>query len=167
MYRKARSLVILFSGLAAIVLNNTVEGYSAMFGITLVVSALISVLHIFVYFDKPMNEKFLMELLLDGFAGVIIFTFNNSNEDFFLTVFGFWAFVNGMFYLTSGLIDKNNKSYLPLYTLVGIALMSLGFMPLHFNEDSFGSVIYVIGFTLIIYSVSNLYLLFKRKRDVY
>ena len=160
-------MVILFSGLAAIVLNNTVEGYSAMFGITLVVAALISVLHIFVYFDKQMNEKFLMELLLDGFSGVIIFTFNNSNEDFFLTVFAFWAFVNGMFYLTSGLIDKNNKSYLALYSLLGIALMSLGFMPLHINEDSYGSVVYVIGFTLVLYSASNLYLLFKRKIDVY
>ena len=166
-YRKARSFIILFSGLAAIFLNHTLDGYSAMFGMTMVVAALISVVHIFVYFDKPMNEKFLMELLLDGFSGTIIFTFNNSNESFFLTVFAFWAFVNGLFYLTSGLIDKKNKSYLPLYTLVGIIMMSLGFMPLHFNEESLGSVIYLIGFAMIIYSSANLYLMFKRKQDIY
>lgn len=166
-YRKARSLIILLSGLAAIILNNTVEGYSAMFGVTMVVASLISILHVFIYFDKPMNEKFLMELLLDGFSGVIIFTYNDSNESFFLTVFAFWAFVNGLFYLTSGLIDKENKSYLPFYTLVGIIMMSLGFMPLHFNVESLGSVIYLIGFALIIYSSANLYLMFKRKQDVY
>ncbi len=166
-YRKARSFVILLSGLAAIILNNTLDGYSALFGITLVVASLISILHIFVYFNKPMNEKFLMELLLDGFSGVIIFTYSNSNESFFLTVFAFWAFVNGLFYLTSGLIDKKNKSYLPIYTLVGISMMSLGFMPLHFNHESLGSVIYLIGFTLIIYSSANLYLMFKRKQDIY
>ncbi len=166
-YRKARSFVILLSGLAAIFLNNTLDGYSAMFGITLVIASLISILHVFVYFDKPMNEKFLMELLLDGFAGVIIFTYSNSDESFFLTVFAFWAFVNGLFYLTSGLIDKENKSFLPFYTLVGIIMMSLGFMPLHFNNESLGSVIYLIGFAMIIYSSANLYLMFKRKQDVY
>lgn len=166
-YRKTRSFIILFSGLAAVILNNTLDGYSAMFGITLVVAALISILNILVYFDKPMNEKVLMELLLDGFSGIIIFTYSASDEGFFLTVFAFWAFVYGLFYLTSGLIDKKNKSFLPFYTLIGIVMMIFGFMPLHFNDESMSSIIYLIGFALIIYSSANLYLMFKRKTDVY
>lgn len=166
-YRKARSFIILISGLAAVVLNHTVDGYSAMFGLTLVIAMLVSVINIFVYFDKPMNQKVLMELFLDGFAGVIIFTYNKSDEAFFLTVFAFWAFTYGLFYFTSGLLDKSNKSYLPFYTLVGIMMMIFGFMPLHFNDESLGSVVYLIGFGMIVYAVSNLYLMFKRKRDVY
>jgi uncharacterized membrane protein HdeD (DUF308 family) len=166
-YRKARSFIILLSGLAAIIFNNTLDGYSAMFGITLVVTALLGILNLFVYFDKPMNQKFLMELLLDGFSGIIIFTYSNSDEGFFLTVFAFWAFVNGLFYLTSGLLEKKNKSHLPFYTLIGIVMMIFGFIPLHFNNESLGSIIYLIGFAMIIYSSANLYLMFKRKTDIY
>jgi len=165
--RKARSFVLLLSGLAAIVLNNTMDGYSTMFGISLVIAALLTVLHIFIYFDKPMNQKLLMELFLDGFSGVIIFTYSASDEGFFLTVFAFWSFIYGLFYLTSGLIEKENKSFLAFYTLIGLVMMVFGYMSLHFNEDSLGSLIYLIGFALIIYSSANLYLLFKRKRDVY
>ena len=165
--RKARSFIILLSGLAAVVLNHNLDGYSAMFGVTLVVAALTSILHIFIYFDKPMNQKLLMELFLDGFSGVTIFTYTASDEGFFLTVFAFWSFIYGLFYLTSGLLDKENKSFLPFYTLVGLVMMVFGYMSLHFNDESLGSVIYLIGFALIIYSSANLYLLFKRKRDVY
>lgn len=165
--RISRSIVILLSGIAAVSLNNNIEGYSAMFGVTLVIAALISVLFFFVYFNKPINPKVLMELFLDGFAGIIIFTFNNSNDDFFLTVFSFWTFVYGMFYLTTGLFDKTRKEYLPLYTSVGIIMMIFGFMPLHFNEESHSLIIYAVGASMIIYSLSNIYIFIKRKSDIY
>lgn len=126
--RKVRSFIILLSGLAAIILNNNMDGYSAMFGVTLVVAALTSILHIFIYFDKPMNQKLLMELFMDGFSGVIIFTYVASDEGFFLTVFAFWSFIYGLFYLTSGLLDKENKSFLPFYTLIGIVMMVFGIL---------------------------------------
>ncbi len=166
-YRKARSFVLLASGLSAIVFNNTIEGYSAMFGISLIVSALITLLFLFVYFDKPLNDKVLMEMMLDGFSGLVIFTYNLSDDSFFLTVFSFWIFINGLFYLSSGIIDKSNKKYLPLYTIVGIILLVFGFMPLHMNEESHGIIIYLIGFAIIVYSSSNLYLLFRKKSEIY
>ncbi|NOY51502.1 MAG: hypothetical protein GXO88_13190 [Chlorobi bacterium] len=166
-YRKARSFVLLLSGIAAVSLGNTLDGYSTLFGVSLVVSALIGILHLFIYFDKPMNEKVLMELFLDGFAGIIIFTYSMSDESFFLTVFSFWSFIYGLFYLSSGLIDKSNKDYISQYTIMGIIMMIFGFMPLHFNQESMGLEIYAIGFALIIYSCSNLFLMYRRKRDVY
>jgi len=166
-YRKARSFVLLLSGLAAVFLNNNIAGYSAMFAISLIIAALITLLFFFVYFDKPINQKVLMELLLDGFAGVIIFTYNQSDDNFFLTVFSFWIFFNGLFYLTSGITDKSNKALLPFYTIVGIILMVFGFMPLHMNEESHGIIIYMIGFAIILYSAYNIYLLFKKKSEVY
>lgn len=166
-YRKARSFVLLAGGLAAIVFSNTIDGYSALFGISLIVSALITLLFLFVYFNKPLNEKLLMEMLIDGFSGIIIFTYNQSNDSFFLTVFSFWIFINGLFYLTSGIIDKSNKKYLPVYTMVGIILLIFGFMPLHMNDESHNIIIYLIGFAIIAYSSTGLYLLFKKKSDIY
>ena len=106
-------------------------------------------------------------MIADGFSGLVLFTYPESNENFLLIVFSFWILIMGMLYLTSGLMEEKNKDYLWSYTLVGIMLMVLGFVIMHYNVAYKSSVLYVVGFTLLIYSGMNLILMIKRKTEVY
>ena len=166
-YRKARSFILLIAGLLAIGLSHTMDGYAVVFGISLLVSSALTLLYIFLHFDENINPKVVMEMIADGFSGLVLFTYPESNENFLLIVFSFWILIMGMFYLTSGLMDESNKDYLWSYVLVGIMLMVLGFVVLNYDETYKSSVLYVVGFTLLIYSGMNLYLLYKRKTEVY
>jgi len=166
-YRKARSFILLIAGLLAIGLSHTMDGYAVVFGISLLVSSALTLLYIFLHFDENINPKVVMEMIADGFSGLVLFTYPESNENFLLIVFSFWILIMGMFYLTSGLMDESNKDYLWSYVLVGIMLMVLGFVVLNYDAAYKSSVLYVAGFTLMIYSGMNLYLLFKRKTEIY
>jgi len=166
-YRKARSFILLIAGLLAIGLSHTMDGYAVVFGISLLVSSALTLLYIFLHFDENINPKVVMEMIADGFSGLVLFTYPESNENFLLIVFSFWILIMGMFYLTSGLMDESNKDYLWSYVLVGIMLMVLGFVVLNYDTAYKSSVLYVVGFTLLIYSGTNLSLLFRRKRGIY
>lgn len=166
-YRKARSFILLFAGLLAIGLSHTMDGYAVVFGISLLVSSALTLLYVFLHFDENINPKIVMEMISDGFSGLVIFTYPASDENFLLIVFSFWILIMGMLYLTSGLMEESNKDYLWSYALVGIVLMVLGFVIMNYDEAYKSSVLYVVGFTLLIYSGMNLYLLFKRKKEVY
>ena len=166
-YRKARSIILLFAGLLALGLSHTMEGYAVVFGISLLVSSALTLLYVFLHFDENINPKTVMEMIADGFSGLVLFTYPESNENFLLIVFSFWILIMGMLYLTSGLMEESNKDYLWSYALVGIVLMVLGFVIMNYDEAYKSSVLYVVGFTLLIYSGMNLYLLFKRKKEIY
>ncbi len=55
--RAIRFIILLLSGLAAIFLNQKVDGFSGLFGIALTISAALTVIYLFLQFDKPINEK--------------------------------------------------------------------------------------------------------------
>jgi uncharacterized membrane protein HdeD (DUF308 family) len=164
--RIARSIIILLSGIAAVAFNQIMTGYSALFGITLSVSALLTVAYLFIHLDEEFNPKMIMELIADGFAGIVIFTYPQSNEAFFMVVFSFWIVFMGALYLSSGLSNLQNKDKMPPYLLTGIILVVLGFVIINYVSESINSVNYLIGFAMIIYSAVNIYLYFSKKREV-
>jgi uncharacterized membrane protein HdeD (DUF308 family) len=166
-YRKARFFILLFAGLLALGLSRTMDGYSVVLGISLLVSSALTLVYVFLHFDENINPKIVMEMITDGFSGLVIFTYPVSNENFLLIVFSFWIVFMGILLLTSGLLDEENKDYLWLYALTGIISMVLGFVVMHYDAAYKSSVLYVVGFTLLIYAGMNLYLLFKRKREIY
>ena len=161
--RIIRFVILLLAGLAAIFLNQKMNGFSALFAISLSISAALTVIFLFFYFDKQINDKVIMELISDGFAGIVLFTYPQSDERFFLIVFSFWIAWMGILYLTSGLLDKKNEKMMWLYTLIGIMLIILGFVILNYSTEMLSSVIYLVGFTLIIYSSLGFYSNLLRK----
>jgi uncharacterized membrane protein HdeD (DUF308 family) len=164
--RIARSIVILLSGIAAIAFNQIMTGYSAIFGITLSISALLTVAYLFINFDKDFNPKVILELITDGFSGIVIFTYPQSNEAFFMIVFSFWVVFMGALFLNSAIIKIKDKESLPVYILSGIILIVLGFVIINYTSESINSVNYLIGFAMIIYSIINIYLYFTKKEEV-
>ena len=166
-YRKARSFVLLLAGLLAIALNHTMDGYAVVFGISLLVSSAFTLIYVFLHFDEDINQKIVMEMIVDGFSGLLIFTYPGSDQNFFLIVFAFWIVFMGTLYLTSGLMDVNHKDYLWSYALTGIMAMMLGFVIMHYVTEYIDSVLYLVGFTLLIYSGMNLYFFYKRKLGIY
>lgn len=166
-YRKVRSLVILFAGLLALALSHTMDGYAVVLGISLLVSSAFTLVYVFLHFDKNINPKIVIEMIVDGFSGLVLFTYPKSDHTFLLIVFSFWILMIGALYLTSGLMTEKNKPYMWTYALVGIVLMVLGFVVMHYETEYLNSVLYLLGFTLLIYAGTNLYLLFKRKIDIY
>ena len=161
--RTIRFVILLLAGLAAIFLNQKMNGFSALFAISLSISAALTVIFLFLNFDKQINDKVIMELIADGFAGIVLFTYPQSDERFFLIVFSFWIAWMGILYLTSGLLDKKNEKMMWLYTLIGIMLIILGFVILNYSTEMLSSVIYLVGFTLIIYSSLGFYSNLLRK----
>ena len=161
--RTIRFIILLLAGLAAIFLNQKMNGFSALFAISLSISAALTVIFLFYNFDKQINDKVIMELISDGFAGIVLFTYPQSDERFFLIVFSFWIAWMGILYLTSGLLDKKNEKMMWLFTLIGIILIILGFVILNYSTEMLSSVIYLVGFTLIIYSSLGFYSNLLRK----
>ena len=166
-YRIVRSFILLFAGLLAIALNHTIDGFSVVFGISLIIASILTLVYIFLHFDENVNQKTIMEMMLDGFSGLVIFTYPTSDQNFLLIVFAFWIVFNGILLLTSGLMDEKNKPYLWVYTLTGIMAIVLGFVTMHYDAAYMDSVLYFIGFSLLIYSGVNLYLYFTRKTEIY
>jgi len=155
--RTIRFVILLLAGLIAILLNQKMNGFSALFAISLSISVALTVIFLFFNFDKQINDKVIMELIADGFAGIVLFTYPQSDERFFLIVFSFWIAWMGILYLTSGLLDKKNEKMMWLYTLIGIMLIILGFVILNYSTEMLSSIIYLVGFTLVIYSSFGLY----------
>ena len=131
------------------------------------VSAGLTVLFLFLQFDKPINEKIVMELIADGFSGIVIFTYPQSDERFFLVVFSFWIAWMGMLCLASGLLDKKHEKMMWLYTLLGIMFIVFGFIIMNYTSEMLSSVIYLIGFVTTIYGIFGLYNFLYKKSELY
>jgi len=127
---------------------------------------MLTVAYLFINFDKEFNPKVIMELITDGFSGIVIFTYPQSDEAFFMVVFSFWIVFMGALYLSSGIANLNNKESLPVYLLTGIILIVLGFIIINYVSESINSVNYLIGFAMIIYAVINIYLYLTKKAEV-
>ena len=126
-----------------------------------------TLLFVFTHFDETINQKIFVEMILDAFTGLVIFTYPDSDQDFLLIAFAFWIVVMGAMLATSGLMEEKNRELMWFYALAGIVLIVLGFVVLNYQADYRDSVLYLLGFALLIYSGTNLYLMFKQKREVY
>lgn len=167
--RILRSFLLLLAGVLAVALNRIMTGYAVVFGIILVVSAALTLIYVFLHFDENINQKVVLEMLADGFAGLVLFTYPNFEQHFLFIVFGFWIFIMGGLYLVAALMEEKNKPFLWEYALSGIISIVTGFVVVNFDLKSAGTntAVYFMGFIMIIYSAAGLYLLFKRKQDVY
>ncbi len=166
-YRLGRSALYLILAGIAISLKGNIDGLSFYFGVTALSSAGLTLIYLFMHFDESIPKELIAEMVVDAFAGLVIFTYPNSDNEFYLIIFSFWFAIMGTLMLTSGLMSKHNKDYLWLYALLGISYIVGGFSIMNVTHESTGLVNYFMGFVLIIYAVTNGWLLLKRKREIY
>jgi len=166
-YRIARSIIYLALGVLALTLQGNINGLSIYFGVAAVTAAGMSLIYLFLHFDESMARENIIEMMMDGFSGLIIFTYPQSDNQFFIIVFSFWIAIVGVLMLTSGLFNKSNKDFLWFYALLGISYIVSGFSIMHVTKETSGMIGYLIGFVLIIYSGANIWLLTKRKQEIY
>ncbi len=157
-FRITRSAFLALYGIITIALALSIKEFGIYFGVILMVSAAISSIFLFLYFDKKIDKNIIIELAMDGFAGLIIFTYPDPTDRFFMLDFSFWIAVMGMLYMVKGLFDKKSRKYLWLYVLSGIMIIVLGFIILNYSTDYLGSVGYLIGIVLSYYGLINIYL---------
>ena len=162
-YRITRSALLALYGITAIVLSLSVKEFGIYFGVLLMICAALTGIYIFLHFDKKIDKNIIIELAMDGFAGLIIFTYPLPTDRFFMLDFSFWIAVMGMLYMVTGLFDRELKKYFWLYILSGIVMIVLGFIILNYNTDYLGSISYLIGIVLTYYAGVNIYLLNKGK----
>ncbi len=160
-YRITRFLLLTILGLSTLFLSLTIEEFGIYFGVLLLVGALISSVYLFINFSNKIDEKIVIELIIDGFLGLIMFTYPDPGERFIMLDFSFWIAVMGALYLVTGLFDNSKNNMLWLYVISGIMMIVLGFIILNYNTEYIGSVSYLIGIVLTYYSVLSIYLLLK------
>ncbi len=165
--RLIRLFVFLAAGLAAVFFNHMMEGFSALYAVALTIAAVLTVIFLFIRFDKPISDKIVMELIADGFSGIVLLTYPFSDERYFYIVFSFWIVWMGMLWLTTGILNPEKENMMWLYTLAGIFFIVIGFVVMNYSEELLSTVIYVIGFVLILYSSLGLYLGIGKKTDIY
>jgi uncharacterized membrane protein HdeD (DUF308 family) len=166
-YRYGRIIVLVILSILAGGLRGDITGFSMYFGAGLLVAAFLSLIYLFVNFDKSLDEKLLMEMILDGFSGLIIFTYPHSDNTFFIVVFSFWIALMGIFMLSAGLFSEKNKEDLWFYVLLGLVMIVSGFSIMHVTEESQGVTGYFISFITFIYACAACRLLWKKKSDIY
>jgi uncharacterized membrane protein HdeD (DUF308 family) len=166
-YRTGRNILFLILGFIAVSLKSNINGLSFYFGVAALSSAGLTLVYILLHFDENISREIITEMVIDGFSGLIIFTYPNSNNEFYMVIFSFWLAVMGTLMVTSGLLNKRNKDFLWLYVLLGISYIVSGFSIMNVSSESLGLVNYFMGFVLIIYAVTNTLLLFKRKQEIY
>lgn len=167
-FRYTRSIILLILGILSLSLQGNINGLSPYFGIAVITSAAMTLIYMFLHFDEHMAREIIIELLVDGFSGLIIFTYPHSSDSHFFTiVFSFWIFIMGTLLLTAGLLNKQNKDFLWSYILLGIFFIVAGFSIMHVTDETSGILNYYMGFVLVIYSVAHLWLLAKRKQEIY
>ncbi len=166
-YRLGRSALLLILAAVAISLKGKIDGLSIYFGVAALTSAGLTLVYLFMHFDESIPRELIAEMIMDIFAGLVIFTYPNSDNEFYLIIFSFWFAVMGTLMLISGLMSKHNKDFLWLYVLLGLSYIVSGFSIMNVTQESTGLVNYFMGFVLIIYAVTNGWLLLKRKREIY
>ncbi len=166
-YRFGRVAVLAILSLLVGNLKGGVDGFSVYFGAGMLVAAFLSMIYIFINFDKELDEKLLMEMLVDGFSGLIIFTYPFSDTQFFIVIFSFWIAVMGILLLSAGLFDQNKKESFWFYILSGIVFIVFGFTIMHVTEANQGLLKYLIAFVLLIYAAAHCRFLCIKKQEVY
>ena len=166
-YRISRAALLLIPALLLFFTHITLAGTSIVFGVTVLLGAFSTMLYLFFHFDKTINSKILMEGLADAFFGLVLFTYPHPSSQFFLIIFSSWIFFMGVLILVSGLVNMEDSDYFWLYILAGITFVSMGFVILNFNPRFKESIPVLTGIVLMLISGVHLFLLLKRKKDVY
>jgi len=166
-FRYIRSLLFLIPAVLALTTDIALEGLSIAFAVTSLSGAFASMVYVFIHFDEKINVKIIMEGLSDAFFGIVLVTYPLPSGQFFLVIFSAWLFVMGLFMLSGGFSMKGNESFFWFYLLVGISYIAMGFVVMNYNPSMLEMIPYVLGIILLTYSVINVYLLAKRKVDIY
>jgi len=160
-YRYTKYALLAILAIATLVFKLTIFEFGIYFGILLLVGVALTTIYLFLHFDENINEKIIIELALDGFVGLIIFTYPDPNARFFMLDFSFWIAVLGMLHFVSGLFDNKNSNFFWLYIISGIMMIVFGFIILNYSTNYLGSIVYLIGIVLAYYAFLNIYLIKK------
>ena len=166
-YRITRAALLLIPAVLIFSTHISLDGVSIVFGASVLTGAFATMLYLFFHFDEKVNTKIMMEGLADAFFGVVLFTYPNPDSKFFLIIFSVWIFYMGTLLLVSGLSTMERTKYFWLYILAGITFLAVGFVIMNYNPAFKASVPSLVAIVLVIYSSVNLYLLLKRKTDIY
>jgi uncharacterized membrane protein HdeD (DUF308 family) len=166
-YRISRAVLLLIPAVLLLFTHITLAGTSIVFGVAILLGAFSTMLYLFFHFDKTINSKILMEGLTDAFFGLVLFTYPNPTGRFFLIVFSAWIFFMGVLILVSGLIQMEESNLFWLYILSGITFVAIGFVILNYNPAMKAAVPVLLAIVLLLYSGTHLFLLLKRKKEVY
>ena len=158
-YRIARSVLFALMAFATLALTLSVKEFGIYFGIALMIGAATTILYLFIHFNESVDQKIIIELAADIFAGIIVFTYPVPDDRFFMLDFSFWIAIMGMIHLATGIFDKSKSKFFWLFILSGIIMMVFGFLIVNYSTDYLGSVAYLIGMVLLYYSGLNLYLI--------
>lgn len=170
-YRIARAALFIIPAIFAITTSMALVGLSFVFAATLFTASFLTLIFLYLHFDEYINPKIIMEMLTDAFVGIVLITFPSPSESFsvryFLIMFAVWIFANGIFLITSGIMDRRNKPWFWLLVVVGLTYITMGFVIMNYNPQMMESAKWVVSFTLIAYSGIALFLLLKRKNDYF
>lgn len=166
-YRYGRVAILVVLAFLVGNLGSNISGFSIFFGAGMLLSAFLTMIYIFINFDKNPDEKLLMEMIVDGFSGLVIFTYPQSDNTFFIVIFSFWLAIMGVLLLSAGLFDEKNKSYFWFYILSGIIFIVFGFSIMHVTKESQNILGYLMSFVLLIYAAVHCIILCKEKHEVY
>ncbi len=162
-YLYLKYILLATLAVATVFLSLSIQEFGIYFGVLLLVGTILSAIYLFIHFDNNINQKVVLEIAIDGFAGLIIFTYPLPDTRFFMLDFSFWIAVMGIIHLSSGLFDHKESKLFWLYVLSGIMMIIFGFIIINYNNEYMGSVIYLIAMVLAYYALLNLYLTMKNK----
>ncbi len=160
-YRLTRSVFLAAIAILTIILQLTIIEFGIYFGILLLMGAISTIIYLFIYFDEHIDQLLIIELAVDIFTGLIIFTYPEPDDRFFMLDFSFWLAIMGIINLTIGIFDKSRSSYFWLFVLSGITYVVFGFIILNYNTEHISSITTLIGLILFSYSLLNFYLIKK------
>ncbi len=166
-YRITRAVLLLIPAILLFSINISLQGASITFGITVLLGAFTTMLYLFFHFDEKINAKIMMEGLADAFFGLVLFTYPTPDNQFFLIIFSAWIFFMGTLQLVTGLASMDDTDYFWLYILAGLTFLAMGFVIMNYSPGFKKSIPALLAIVLILYSGTNLYLLLKRKKDIY
>lgn len=159
-----RALLLLIVAAAGLFLELTINEFGFFFGISLLLGAALTAMSLFLSFDKQINEKNLMEPIMDGFAGLVILTYPEVSSRFVLSDFSFWIAMMGILYLNSGFFNHQSSKFFWLYILTGLALIVFGFVIINYATEFLSSISYLMSFAAVIYSLVVIYLSLARSK---
>jgi uncharacterized membrane protein HdeD (DUF308 family) len=157
-YSILRAALLVIIAVISLAFSLTINEMGFFFGISLLIGAALSGIYLFIHFDENINEKVIMEPLVDAFAGLVILTHPEVSTRFILTDFSFWMAMHGILYIAAGFFNHQKTSYLWLYVLTGLVAIIFGFTIVNYNDAFLSSVTYLMAFSLIIYGMISIYL---------
>jgi len=164
-YSILRSSLLVVVAIAGLVWSLTIMEMGFFFGAALLVGAALTGIYLFLHFDEQMNEKVIMEPLMDAFAGLVLLTYPEISQRFVLADLAFWLAMNGILYLAAGAFDHQKTNRFWLYILGGLVCIIFGFTLINYDEKMISSAHYLLSFSILIYGALSNYLSIARKKN--